>query len=306
MAIASLGNFGVFLFGLAERGLIPTGLHHIINQLFRTTSIGGTLNGTEGCLNIFYQYVDSMGTAALSDYTRYLAEGKFAFMLFGLPAAALAIYRSTPSDRRDRVKALVIAGGVTAFVSGITEPLEFSFLFVAPVLYAFHSVMAGLSFMLTHMLGVSIGGTGGGIIDFFIWGVLQPGSKWYMILPLGVVYFFAYYFVFYKYLTAKHITIDAPDDSAEVTQQAEVAEGTMTPQLTYIVEGLGGVDNIVNINNCITRLRVDVKDMSLIDEDMLKKSGSMGVKKMSDTHVHVIYGPAVENIATQLHAALKM
>ena len=177
---------------------------------------------------------------------------------------------------------------------------------MAPALYAFHSVMAGLSFMLTHMLGVSIGGTGDGIIDFIIWGVLQPGSKWYMIAPLGVVYFFAYYFVFYKYLTAKHITIDAPDDSAEVAPQAEVAEGTMTPQLTYIVEGLDGVDNIVNINNCITRLRVDVKDMSLIDEGMLKKSGSMGVKKMSDTHIHVIYGPAVENIASQLHAALKM
>jgi phosphotransferase system glucose/maltose/N-acetylglucosamine-specific IIC component len=118
----------------------------------------------------------------------------------------------------------VVAGAVTAFVSGITEPLEFSFLFVAPVLYAFHSVMAGLSFMLTHMLGVSIGGTGGGIIDFFIWGVLQPGSKWYMIIPLGVVYFCAYYFVFYKYLTAKHITIDAPDDSAEVANEAKVAE----------------------------------------------------------------------------------
>lgn len=113
---------------------------------------------------------------------------------------------------------MVIAGGVTAFVSGITEPLEFSFLFVAPALYAFHSVMAGLSFMLTHMLGVSIGGTGDGIIDFIIWGVLQPGSKWYMIAPLGVVYFFAYYFVFYKYLTAKHITIDAPDDSVEVVE----------------------------------------------------------------------------------------
>lgn len=306
MAIASLGNFGVFLFGLAERGLIPTGLHHIVNQLFRTTEIGGVLNGTEGALNIFYQYVDSMGTAALSDYTRYLAEGKFAFMLFGLPAAALAIYRSTPSDRRDRVKALVLAGAITAFVSGITEPIEFSFLFAAPALYAFHSVMAGLSFMLVHMMGVSIGGTGGGIIDFFIWGVLQPGSRWYMVLPLGAVYFVVYYFVFYKYLTAKNIVIDAPDDSAEVATQEEVAEGALTPQLGYIVEGLGGVDNIVNINNCITRLRVDVKDMSQLDEDLLKKSGAMGVKKMSDTHVHVIYGPAVENIATQLHAALKM
>ncbi|MCI2159583.1 MAG: PTS transporter subunit EIIC [Olsenella sp.] len=305
-AIANLGNFGVFLFGLAERGLIPTGLYHIINQLFRTTSIGGVLDGTEGCLNIFYQYVDTMGTAALSDYTRYLAEGKFAFMLFGLPAAALAVYRSTPESKRDGVKALVVAGAVTAFVSGITEPIEFSFLFVAPVLYAFHSVMVGLSFTLVHMLGVSIGGTGSGIIDFFIWGVLQPGSRWYMVIPLGITYFFVYYFVFYKYLTAKHITIDALDDQAEVADKAEIAEGAMTPQLTYIIEGLGGVDNIVNINNCVTRLRVDVKDMPLLDEDMLKKSGGMGVRKMSDTHVHVIYGPAVENIATRLYAALKM
>ncbi len=305
-AIANLGNFGIFLFGLAERGLIPTGLYHIINQLFRTTSIGGVLDGTEGCLNIFYQYVDTMGTAALSDYTRYLAEGKFAFMLFGLPAAALAVYRSTPESKRDGVKALVVAGAVTAFVSGITEPIEFSFLFVAPVLYAFHSVMVGLSFTLVHMLGVSIGGTGSGIIDFFIWGVLQPGSRWYMVIPLGITYFFVYYFVFYKYLTAKHITIDALDDQAEVADKAEIAEGAMTPQLTYIVEGLGGVDNIVNINNCVTRLRVDVKDIPLLDEDMLKKSGGMGVRKMSDTHVHVIYGPAVENIATRLHAALKM
>ncbi|MGI6230389.1 MAG: PTS transporter subunit EIIC [Tractidigestivibacter sp.] len=305
-AIASLGNFGVFLFGLAERGLIPTGLHHIINQLFRTTEIGGTLGDTVGALNIFYANVDTMGTAALSDYTRYLAEGKFPFMLFGLPGAALAIYKAAPAERRDSVKALMIAGAVTAFVSGITEPLEFTFLFAAPALYAFHSVMAGLSFMIVHMLGVSIGGTGGGIIDFFIWGVLQPGSNWFLVIPVGVVYFFVYYFVFYKYLTTKHVVIDAPDDSQQVETTAEVAEGTLTPQLTLIIEGLGGVDNIVNINNCITRLRVDVKDMDQIDEDMLKKSGAMGIKRMSDTHVHVIYGPAVENIATQLHSVLKM
>lgn len=163
--ISNLEAVGVFIFGMLERLLIPTGLHHILNGVFRTTPIGGVY---EGVLNIFLQFIDQVDMAELAPYTQYLAQGKFPFMLFGLPAAAYAIYQTTPNDKKDAVKALLIAGVAATFVSGITELVEFAFMFIAPVLFVFHAVMAGLSFMLMSILGVVIGNTGGGLIDFVI------------------------------------------------------------------------------------------------------------------------------------------
>ncbi|MBQ0065132.1 MAG: PTS transporter subunit EIIC [Firmicutes bacterium] len=302
--IHAAGAFGVFIFGTLERLLIPTGLHHVLNSLFRTTPLGGVYEGVEGCLNIFLQFVDQVPLKDLQPYTQFLGQGKMPFMMFGLPGAALAIYQTSPQEKKSRVKALMIAGVAASFVSGITEPLEFSFLFIAPVLFLFHSLMGGLSFMLMSVLGVIVGNTGGGIIDFFIWGVFQPGSNWFWIIVVGIPYAFIYYFVFKWYLSKKNISIEVAEEDEEMNQALSLDEKAQQTAAT-IIEALGGFENIVVVNNCISRLRVDVKDMSLVNEDMLKKTGSMGIVKPSDKHIQVIYGPKVEKIADNVRAVLK-
>lgn len=304
IAISDSGLFGVFAFGFLERLLIPTGLHHVLNGIFRTTAIGGVYQGVEGCLNIFLQFVDKVDISQLQPYTQFLGQGKMPFMMFGLPGAALAIYKTAPKEKKNKVKALMIAGVAACVVSGITEPLEFSFMFIAPVLYVFHAVMAGISFMLMSLLGVIIGNTGGGLIDFFIWGVFQPGSKWYWVIIVGPVFFAIYYFVFSWYLTKKNLSVEVAED-VEVADETKSLDEQKVVLATQIIEGLGGFDNIVNVNNCISRLRVDIKDMSLVDEDLLKKTGTMGIVKPSETHIHVIYGPKVESIAASVREVLK-
>lgn len=302
--IHQAGLFGVFIFGTLERLLIPTGLHHVLNSLFRTTPLGGVYQGVEGCLNIFLQFVDKVPLSDLQPFTQFLGQGKMPFMMFGLPAAALAIYRTAPQSKKARVKALMIAGVAASFVSGITEPLEFAFMFVAPVLFLFHSVMGGLSFMLMSALGVTIGNTGGGVIDFFIWGVFQPGSNWFWVPAVGIVYAGIYYAVFSWYLRRKRLSIDVADEDdtpASVSGAPDVAAQQLA---ATIIEALGGRENIQVVNNCISRLRVDVLDMTLVDEAALKKTGSLGIVKPSETHIQVIYGPKVEKIADDVRAVL--
>lgn len=302
--IADSGLFGVFSFGFMERLLIPTGLHHVLNGIFRTTSIGGVYQGVEGCLNIFLQFVDKVDISELQPYTQFLGQGKMPFMMFGLPAAAYAIYKTSPQEKKGKVKALMIAGVAASVVSGITEPLEFAFMFIAPALYLFHAIMGGISFMLMSAFGVIIGNTGGGLIDFFIWGVFQPGSNWYWILVIGPVFAIIYYYVFKWYFTKKNLSIDVAEDDDTEVEGVSLDEKQKQLAAT-IIEGLGGFDNIVNVNNCISRLRVDVKDMALVDETKLKKTGSMGIVKPSETHIHVIYGPKVEAIAASVREVLK-
>ena len=302
--IHAAGAFGVFLFGFLERLLIPTGLHHVLNSLFRTTPLGGVYNGVEGCLNIFLQFVDQVPLAELKQFTQFLGQGKMPFMMFGLPAAALAISQTSPAEKKGKVKALMIAGVAASFVSGITEPLEFSFMFVAPALFVFHAVMGGISFMLMSVLGVIVGNTGGGVIDFFIWGVFQPGSNWYWIVVVGLIFAPIYYLVFKWYLTKKNLSVDVAEGDDEGNSDLTIDE-KMQKTAATIIEGLGGFDNITAVNNCISRLRVDVKDMSFVNEDLLKKTGSMGFVKPSNTHIQVIYGPKVEGIADAVRAVMK-
>ena len=296
--IGSLGHAGVFVFGFLERLLIPTGLHHILNGVFRTTPVGGVYEGVEGCLNIFMQFFGQVDIDTLKPYTAFLGQGKMPFMMFGLPAAALAIYQTTPQEKKAKVKALMIAGVAASVVSGITEPLEFSFMFIAPQLFLFHAVMGGISFGLMSLLGVGIGNTGGGIIDYIIYGVMVPGSRWYMVIVVGLVMAVVYYVVFKWYLTRKNITIEVNDDLEESDSQPAAGGGSALA--AKIIEGLGGFENIKVVNNCLTRLRVDVVDMSLVDEAMLKTTGAMGIVKPSDNHIQVIYGPKVERIANQV------
>lgn len=271
-------------------------------------ALGGVFQGVEGCLNIFLQFVDKVDLSELQPFTVFLGQGKMPMMMFGLPGAALAIYRTAPAEKKARVKALMIAGVAASVVSGITEPMEFSFMFVAPALFVFHAIMGGISFMLMAAFKVIVGNTGGGLIDFFIWGVFQPGSHWYWIVIVGPFFFIIYYLVFKTYLTKKNLSIDVADeDSEEETETAGTASigNKQLAQALEIIEGLGGKDNIKVVNNCLTRLRVDVKDMSAVDEPRLKKTGAMGFVHSSDVHIQVIYGPKVEEIAANVREALK-
>ncbi|MCI5723972.1 MAG: PTS transporter subunit EIIC [Erysipelotrichaceae bacterium] len=303
--IANAGAFGVFIYGMLERLLIPTGLHHVLNGLFRTTTLGGVYEGVEGCLNIFLQFIDKVNIAELAPFTKFLGQGKMPYMMFGLPAAAYAIYKTTPTEKKGKVKALMIAGVAASAISGITEPLEFSFMFIAPQLFLFHSVMGGLSFMLMSVLGVVIGNTGGGLIDFFIWGVFQPGSNWYWVIIVGIVYAAIYYFVFKTYLSKKNLSIDVNAEEPTNTNEEAGTNDKLFEIAKTIIDGLGGIDNIVNVNNCMSRLRVDVKEMNKIDDNILKATGSIGIVKPSSTHIQVIYGPKVESYADKVRELLK-
>lgn len=303
--ISASGLAGVFTYGFLERLLIPTGLHHVLNGLFRTTSLGGIYEGVEGCLNIFLQFIDKVDISELAPFTVFLGQGKMPMMMFGLPGAALAIYHTAPEEKKGKVKALMIAGVAACVVSGITEPLEFSFMFVAPMLFLFHAVMGGFSFMLMAALHVVIGNTGGGLIDYLIWGVLQPGSNWYWVLVVGPVFFVVYYMVFKWYLTKKRLSIDVTDEEETEGESAVSMDEQHRAKAVRIIEGLGGFENIGVVNNCLTRLRVDIKDMSLVNEELLKKTGAMGFVRSSDTHIQVIYGPKVERIASDVREVLK-
>lgn len=303
--ISSAGLAGVFTYGFLERLLIPTGLHHVLNGLFRTTSLGGVYEGVEGCLNIFLQFIDKVDIRELAPYTVFLGQGKMPMMMFGLSGAALAIYRTAPAEKKGKVKALMIAGVAASVVSGITEPLEFSFMFIAPPLFLFHAFMGGMSFMLMAALHVIIGNTGGGLIDYLIWGVFQPGSNWYWVLITGPFFFVIYYLVFRWYLMKKNLSIDVADDEEETAEGKQTISDQNREKAAKIIEGLGGFENIGVVNNCLTRLRVDVKDMSLVQEDLLKKTGAMGFVRSSDTHIQVIYGPKVERIASDVREVLK-
>lgn len=306
-AILGAGPFGVFAYGFLERFLGPTGLHHVLNGIVRTTPVGGVYEGVEGCLNIFVEFFDKLPATEIAQYTQFLGQGKMPFMIFGLPAAALAIYQTAPAEKKEKVKALMIAGAGATAISGITEPLEFSFLFIAPVLFMFHTIMGGLSFALMSILGVAVGQTGGGLIDMLIWGVFQEDSKWYLIVAVGLVYAVIYYTVFKWYFTKKNITVEVPDDDGEeapVASKGKETKGEKAEKAQAVIDALGGKDNIIVVNNCISRLRVDLKDMSLVDDNGLKKTGCAGIVKPSETHIQVIYGLKVEGIADSVRDLL--
>ncbi len=327
--VRNSGLAGTLIYGIIERSLIPFGLHHVFYLPFWQTSLGGTMevcgNTIQGAQNIFFAQLGCGETEKFSvEATRFMA-GKFPFMIFGLPGAALAMYQAANPAKRKVVGSLLLSATVTAMLTGITEPLEFTFLFVAPVLYVIHALLAGVSFMLMHALGVGVGQTfSGGLIDLTLFGILQgPGkSSWYWIPIVGAVYFVIYYFLF-KFLIARFNfkTPGREDDDSEVKLYSrsdvdaktgrntsagsssgaegggtatKVDEDTMLA--ASVVKGLGGLDNITDVDNCITRLRTEVKDSSVVDDALLKATGASGVMK-SGRGVQIIYGPRVTAVA---------
>ncbi len=300
---------GTFVYGIIERALIPFGLHHVFYTPFWYTSLGGTAlidnHYITGAQHIFFAELASPATKQFSiDAARFMT-GKFPYMIFGLPAAAFAMYTTAKSSKRKVVGGLLFSAALTSMLTGITEPIEFTFLFVAPLLYAVHCVFAGLSFMLMHVLNVAVGMTfSGGIIDLILFGVLQGNAKtnWVYIIPVGIGYAVIYYFLF-KFAIKKFnlITPGREEDEIEsklyTRKDLDASKNENTSKL--IVEGLGGIDNISDLDCCATRLRIKVVDVEKIDESILKQSGSAGIIK-SGNGIQIIYGPRVTVIKSEL------
>ncbi len=321
--VTGTGYIGTLIFGIIKRALIPFGLHHVFYLPFWQTAVGGTMEVAgqlvQGGQNIFFaQLADPSVVHFSADATRYFS-GEFIFMIFGLPGAALAMYQCAKPEKKKVAGGLLLSAALTSMFTGITEPIEFSFLFVAPMLFGVQVVLAGAAYMIAHMLNIAVGLTfSGGFLDLFLFGILQGNDKtsWMLIIPVGIVYFFLYFFIF-KFLIKK-FNLKTPgredDDEetklytkADVNARKEAEKGAVSTQpnalSAMITKGLGGAANISDVDCCATRLRVTVKDSAQVDEAVLKQSGAAGVIKKGKG-VQVIYGPRVSVIKSDLEEYL--
>ena len=323
--VTGTGYFGTLLFGIIKRALIPFGLHHVFYMPFWQTAVGGTMevagHMVEGGQNIFFaQLADSANIAHFSaDATRYFS-GEFIFMIFGLPGAALAMYKCAKPEKKKQAGSLLLSATLACMFTGITEPLEFSFLFVAPALFAVQVVLAGSAYMIAHILNIAVGLTfSGGLLDFFLFGILQGNEKtsWMLVIPVGIVYFLLYYFIF-SFLIKKFDfkTPGREDDDTETKlyTKADVNErkaakdvknfdekaGAVADEFSQTISrGLGGKANISDVDCCATRLRITVIDPEKVNDALLKSTGSSGVVHKGQG-VQIIYGPRVTVIKSDL------
>ena len=302
--ISESGLFGVFLYGFTEKIINPTGLHHILNQTFRFTALGGveTIDGQTlvGALQIYLYQLDNQLEFS-KNATAFLAQGKILHMVFGMPAVVLAMYRTALPEKRDKVLKFFLAGVTASILTGITEPIEFTFIFISPILWVVNAIFAGLAFLVPAMFGAAIGNIQGGIIDWFVFGVLQGAqTKWYLYLLAGPVFFAMYYFVF-SFIISKFNVMTLGRRDSDFSEEEETSAFVVTTDADRaaamnIVDGLGGLDNIVDVDNCITRLRVEVKDGNLIKEDLIKKTQPNGIVRPDGNTIHVVYGGRITKI----------
>ena len=300
------GYVGTLFYGMILKCLIPLGLHHLFYLPFWLTSVGGEVmvNGhlVQGTQKIFFaQLADPSVTQYYIGVSRFMA-GRFADFMFGLPGAALAIYQSSRPENRKRVASLMLSAALTAFVTGITEPLEFAFMFCAPLLYGVHIVLTGVAFMFTHILQITVGQTfSGGLIDFLLFGVLQGNAKtnWLLMLPLGAVMFCLYYFSFRFLISWRQLKTPGREDDTNAVTMEESGVSTQGQRAAGIVEALGGKNNIVDVDCCATRLRVTVKDPNCVKVDDFKRLGSKGAFVKGEG-VQVVYGPHVTLIKNEV------
>ena len=340
--VKNAGPFGTFLYGLIERALIPFGLHHVFYTPFWYGSfveanvlVNGSIQTVAGANTAYFVQLSSMtdlvGASAstmseiVNGTTRFMA-GKFPLMMFGLPGAALAMYKAADPSKRKVVGSLLATAALTSFLTGITEPLEFTFLFVAPVLYVVHCVFAGLAYMLMGVLNVFIGMTfSGGFIDYALFGLLPAGAgvptKWLTVLLVGIVYFIVYYFVFYFMITKFNLKTPGRDENEGETKLYTKADfqnskggateaaapktsgkGEIAEKAPLVLAALGGEENIVSVDACITRLRVEVKDKANVNKDELKNLGAAGVVEVGNG-IQAIFGAkadAYENAINEI------
>ena len=326
--VTGTGYFGTLIFGIIKRALIPFGLHHVFYMPFWQTAVGGTMmvdgNLIQGGQNIFFaQLASSDVTHFSADATRYFS-GEFIFMIFGLPGAALAMYRCAKPEKKKAAGGLLLSAALACMFTGITEPIEFSFLFVAPMLFAVQVILAGSAYMVAHILNIAVGLTfSGGLLDLVIFGVLQGNAKtsWLRIIPAGIVYFLLYYFLFSFLIKKFDLKTPGREDDDEETKlytkadvnarRTEAKEGESCSQAekrkdsrsAAIVMGMGGRNNITSVDCCATRLRCSITDSSLVDEKLLKSTGAVGVI-VKGQGIQIIYGPQVTVIKSELEAYL--
>ncbi|OUQ12461.1 PTS glucose transporter subunit IIA [Lachnoclostridium sp. An14] len=320
--VTGTGYVGTLIFGIVKRALIPFGLHHVFYLPFWQTAVGGTMTVggqlVQGGQNIFFAQLAAADVAHFSaDATRYFS-GEFIFMIFGLPGAALAMYRCAKPEKKKAAGGLLLSAALTCMFTGITEPIEFSFLFVAPMLFVVQVVLAGAAYMIAHILNIAVGLTfSGGLLDLFIFGILQGNEKtsWLRIIPAGIIYFFLYYFIF-SFLIKKFDlkTPGREDDDVETKlyTKADVnarkavekgGDGEKDELSEAIANGLGGKKNITSVDCCATRLRCSVAKPELVNEKLLKATGAVGVIKKGQG-IQVIYGPQVAVIKSNLQSYL--
>lgn len=326
--VTGTGYFGTLIFGIIKRALIPFGLHHVFYMPFWQTAVGGTMmvdgNLIQGGQNIFFAQLASSDVMHFSaDATRYFS-GEFIFMIFGLPGAALAMYRCAKPEKKKAAGGLLLSAALACMFTGITEPIEFSFLFVAPMLFAVQVILAGSAYMVAHILNIAVGLTfSGGLLDLVIFGVLQGNAKtsWLRIIPAGIVYFLLYYVLFSFLIKKFDLKTPGREDDDEETKlytKADVnarrteakegescsqAENSKDSRSAAIAMGMGGRNNITSVDCCATRLRCSIADSSLVDEKLLKSTGAVGVI-VKGQGIQIIYGPQVTVIKSELEAYL--
>ena len=325
--VTGSGYFGTLIFGIIKRALIPFGLHHVFYMPFWQTAVGGTMEVAgqmvQGGQNIFFaQLADSANVAHFSaDATRYFS-GEFIFMIFGLPGAALAMYRCAKPEKKKAAGGLLLSAALACMFTGITEPLEFSFLFVAPALFVVQVILAGAAYMIAHILNIAVGLTfSGGFLDLFLFGILQGNAKtsWLRIIPVGIIYFILYYVIFTFMI--KKFDFKTPgreDDDTETklytkadvnarkagNAEAGATAGSEDSLSAEITRGLGGSANIEDVDCCATRLRCTVSNPDLVNDGILKATGASGVVHRGQG-VQVIYGPSVTVIKANLEDYLE-
>ena len=330
--VRNAGFIGTFLYGVIERALIPFGLHHVFYTPFWFSNfvegsilIDGAWQVVDGANTAYFAQLSSMGSLVGADSstmstivggtTRFMA-GKFPFMMFGLPAAAFAMYKNSRPEKKKIVGSLLTSAAITAFLTGITEPIEFTFLFVAPALYGVHCLLAGLSFMLMDLLNVFVGMTfSGGFIDYTLFGLLPAGAgvptRWYMILFVGAIYAVVYYFLFSFIIKKFNLKTPGREEDDEETKLytkvdyklAKEGKNEIEEKAPAVLEALGGKENIIGVDACITRLRVEVKDKSKVDKVELKKLGASGVVEVGNS-VQAIFGAKADSYKNEIKSIL--
>lgn len=308
-AVVNTGVFGPFIYQFGERILIPTGLHQIWNTVIRDTTVSGVYNFpdpygvVEGGRAAYATYLATntipQGTT-LVEMVKFLRGGQIPITVFALPAAAYAMYKCADDDKKESVKGLLMTGAFTSIIAGITEPLEFTFLFIAPLLFLVYAVFCGLAYMIPYMLGSTLGGTEGNILGLLLFGFLRNEANWYIVVLTGIVMAVIFYFMFVWWI--KKYNLKTPGRSTEFDKglkylyEEGVIDNNLDPKVLkakLIIKGLGGTENISSIDNCMSRLRVGVKDISVINEDILNSTECAGIVKADSHNLQIIYGTTV-------------
>ncbi len=311
LLINSSGYVGTFIYGIIKRALVPFGLHHVWYTPFFQTALGGVqkVNGTlvSGAQNIFFAQLSDPHTNHFSIEACKYFSGEYIYMIFGLPGACLAMFQTARPEAKKKVGGLLLSAALTSALTGITEPIEFTFIFAAPILFVVHVLLEGSCFVLAQLCKVAIGFTfSAGFLDFFLFGIIQGNEKtnWIMIVVLGIFYFFIYYFVF-KFMILR-FDLKTPGREEKVMKVFDKKKLDFTfdhdqidPRSQMIIRGLGGRKNFYDLDCCITRLRASIYNADLIDEGLLKQAGAAAIMLQNDA-IQIIYGPQASNIKTKL------